>query len=147
LGFLILFNPSQQKIALSAEFLHPCLVVSAARVLVIDDEPLFLRAVSKTLSKQGYDVLAAAGPCQALEIIKYQRPMDVVLSDVQMPEMRGTDLVREIARVSPQTAVILMTGAAVHPADLPKCVPVLCKPFTTLDLFVLLTTLCQAPSP
>ena len=82
----------------------------AVRVLVVDDEPVVLRIVTALLEKNGYDVLPANGPRQALEAIWTKRPIDVVLSDVTMPEMRGTDLIREVLRVMPRMACILMTG-------------------------------------
>jgi FixJ family two-component response regulator len=51
-----------------------------------------------------------------------------------MPEMRGTDLIREIAQVAPQAAFILMTGGPVDPADVPAGVHLIRKPFSTPDL-------------
>jgi FixJ family two-component response regulator len=51
-----------------------------------------------------------------------------------MPEMDGTQLVREVAQVSPQTAGLLMTGGASKPSDVPDDVLVLRKPFSTKDL-------------
>ena len=106
-----------------------------ASVLIVDDEPLFLDVISKTLRKRGFDVFPADGPREALATVTNQRPIDVVLSDVQTPAMRGTYLVREIAQVSPHTASILMTCDAVDLADVPRGVPLLRKPFSTEDLF------------
>jgi CheY-like chemotaxis protein len=129
--------PTNKKKNRPVMFLHQKYEMSqmaTARVLVIDDEPVFLHAVSKALDKHGYDVLAADGPRQALEIIRNHRPLDVVISDVGMPEMRGTELVRVIAQLLPQTASILMTGGIVHPADVPEGVHLLRKPFSTPDL-------------
>ena len=108
--------------------------MAVSRVLIVDDEPVLLRAVSKMLSKYGYDVRQANGPRQALEIINGQGPIEVVLSDVLMSEMSGMDLVREVARISPQTACILMTGGTVDSAEIPGCLHVLRKPIPRLDL-------------
>jgi DNA-binding NtrC family response regulator len=108
--------------------------MTAARVLIVDDEPMFLRTVSKMVSKYGYDVLQANDPRQALEIINGRGPFEVVLSDVLMPEMSGTDLVREVARFSPQTACILMTGGIVDLAEIPESLHVLHKPFPMAEL-------------
>jgi FixJ family two-component response regulator len=49
-----------------------------------------------------------------------------------MPEMRGTELVREIVRLSPETACLLMTGY--FPSDVPDAVALLRKPFTLQEL-------------
>lgn len=59
--------------------------------------------------------------------------MDAVLSDLVMPEMRGTELVREITRVSPATCCLLMTGG-VDLVEVPPDVPVLRKPFSQRHL-------------
>jgi DNA-binding NtrC family response regulator len=106
----------------------------AARVLVVDDEQLFRYAISNTLSKHGYAVLSAEGPFQALEIVRNTHSIEVVLSDVEMPGMCGTVLVREIAEKLPHAACILMTGGAVDSAKVPADVPLLHKPFLTADL-------------
>jgi CheY-like chemotaxis protein len=79
-------------------------VAAAARVLVVDDDALMLASVSRKLSRQGYDVLPASRPRQALEIIKTPPPVQLILSDVSMPEMRGTQLLSEVFRLAPETA-------------------------------------------
>jgi len=112
----------------------PETLLMAVRVLVVDDEPVVLRIVTALLEKNGYDVLPASGPRQALEAIWTKRPIDVVLSDVTMPEMRGTDLIREVLRILPQMACILMTGGGCYPVDVPEGVSFLTKPVSTPSL-------------
>jgi CheY-like chemotaxis protein len=85
------------------------------------------------LKREGYQVLLADGPRQALEIVKNNPPVHLVVSDMMMPELRGTQLIREISRLSPQTAAVLMTGSF-RPVDVPDGVPVLKKPFSTREL-------------
>ena len=100
------------------------------RVLVVDDERMILRAVSRMLEREGgYEVLPANGPRQALEIVKNNLHVHLVISDIEMPEMKGTQLIRVVAKLSPQTAVLLMTGH-LYPVDVPDGVPVLKKPFS-----------------
>ena len=74
-----------------------------------------LAAVSQLLIRRGYHVLSASGPRQALEIVRTQTPIQLVLSDIEMPEMRGTELICEVARLSPQTAGLLMTAGNTNP--------------------------------
>jgi DNA-binding NtrC family response regulator len=107
--------------------------LGSARVLVVDDDKDFLDAISRKLSRVGYEVLAAAGSCQALEIITTAPPVNVLLCDVMMPDMLGTELVRELARMSPDTAVVMMTGWTDLP-DVPVDLLLLRKPFSTKDL-------------
>src|SRR5215472_11942829 len=101
--------------------------MSTARILVVDDNAVMLDAISQMLRREGYEVFPAAGPSQALEIVRNNSP-DLALSDVVMPEMRGTQLVREIVRLSPQTVCVLMTGYC--PGDLANGIALLRKPFT-----------------
>jgi DNA-binding NtrC family response regulator len=108
--------------------------MAAARILVADDDLMMLDAMSVMLRRAGYEVLPADGPRQALEIVRNHPHFDVVVSDLVMPEMQGTQLVREIGELSPQTAGLLMTGAVVKSADVPGGVPVLKKPFAMRNL-------------
>jgi two-component system response regulator (stage 0 sporulation protein F) len=93
--------------------------MSAARVLVVGDEPVALEIVSRMLNREGYQVFRAAGPRQAHEIVREQSPIDLIVSGISMPEMQGTELVREVARIAPQTARVLMTGGEVEPTEVP----------------------------
>jgi len=120
-------------------------VAAAARVLVVDDDALMLATVSQMLSGQGYEVVPASGPRQALEIVRTTPPIQLILSDVSMPEMRGTQLVSEVLRFSPQTAGLLMTGDLASPPDVPEGVAVLRKPFSTAELILAVqSTLTQS---
>jgi len=102
-------------------------------VLVVDDDPLMLNVTSRMLTRNGYDVLSTDRPQQALEIVR-NSPVHLVLSDVVMPEMQGTQLVREVVRLSPQTVAVLMTGYITKVADAPDDVALLRKPFTRQEL-------------
>jgi DNA-binding NtrC family response regulator len=108
----------------------------ATRVLVVDDDHAMRHAVSQLLHRAGYEVLPADGPLHALAIVKDDPPVHLVVSDNQMPEMSGTQLIREVAQLSPETAGVLMTGGFVNPADLPDGVIVMKKPFSTRDLLL-----------
>jgi DNA-binding NtrC family response regulator len=108
--------------------------VAAARVVIVDDEEVFLGAASRILSRAGYVVFPANRPLLGLEIIRDNAPVDLVISDVSMPDMRGTELLRETARITPGTARLLITGGLLDPAEVPEGVPVLRKPFTSAEL-------------
>lgn len=108
-----------------------------ATVLIVDDELIIVDVFGRILSCHGYDVLIAHGARQALEIIRDVPGIDVVLSDITMPEMRGTDLVREVAEKYPQIACVLMTGGTVDSADVPPRVSLFRKPLSKQDLIAL----------
>jgi DNA-binding NtrC family response regulator len=110
------------------------LEMATATVLVVDDDPLFLDAVSKSLSRNSYRLLIAHGPREALVIARHKSPIDVVISDVWMPTMSGPELVRTLAQIIPETAFILMTGGLVDSACTMPDVPHLRKPFSRVSL-------------
>ena len=109
--------------------------MSTARILVVDDNAVMLDAISRMLRAKGYEVLSAGGPRQALEIVRDSPSIHVVIADFLMPDMQGTQLVREVLRLSPQTAGVLMTGYVPGALDVPDGVALLTKPFTSEKLF------------
>lgn len=78
-------------------------------VLIVDDEVGILNAMRRTLRREGYEILTAEGPRQALELIDAHQ-VDLVLCDQMMPEMRGVALLEEIGRRTPKAARVLITG-------------------------------------
>jgi DNA-binding NarL/FixJ family response regulator len=84
----------------------------AITCIVADDHPAVLEAVSAYLGKRGVEVVARARDGrEALDQIRQRRPK-VALIDLGMPRMSGIQVARETLRASPETAVILYTGAA-----------------------------------
>jgi signal transduction histidine kinase/CheY-like chemotaxis protein/HAMP domain-containing protein len=82
-------------------------------VLVVDDESEVLALVEEALVAQGYQVLAAARPGDALHLAEGHRgPIHLLLSDVVMPEMNGTALARALRALRPEMAVLFMSGYA-----------------------------------
>ncbi|MCA9081705.1 MAG: response regulator [Planctomycetaceae bacterium] len=82
-----------------------------ARILVVDDGLLDLRMAGSLLEKQaGWDVLYAHDGKQALEQIETHLP-DLVVTDLQMPEMNGLELVEAMRNEFPLIPAVLMTGA------------------------------------
>ena len=108
--------------------------MALARILLVDDDEIYVNAMTRLMIRRGYEVVSATRPSQALEIVKNSPQFDVVVSDVTMPEMCGTELVREIAQLTPGTARILISGGKVDPAELPEGVPLLRKPLLTEEL-------------
>jgi phosphoserine phosphatase RsbU/P len=84
-----------------------------ARVLVVDDDPGILRAVSRVFG-QHYEVVCAQGASAALEAVISFEP-DVAILDIRMPEMNGFELMKRLRAMIPDVDVILMTGNADEP--------------------------------
>jgi len=83
--------------------------MSAATLLLVDDEASNLESLVRIFSREGLDVLAAPDGREALEILRKQR-IDVLLTDLMMPGMTGVDLLKAARAISPETEVILMTA-------------------------------------
>ncbi len=81
------------------------------RLLLVDDETNFLNILAKRLKKRGITPELAANAEQCLSIIDNQ-PIDVVVTDVKMPDMDGLQLVKTIKSKYPDIEVILLTGHA-----------------------------------
>ena len=79
-----------------------------ARVLVVDDEPQILRALQTSLRGAGYDVEAATTGEQALTAAAVRAP-DAVILDLVLPDMRGTDVCREL-RTWTTVPIIILSG-------------------------------------
>jgi len=79
-------------------------------VLVADDEPSFARAVARLLGAAGFHVTTANNGAEAAEAI-VTRPFEVIVSDIQMPEMSGVELLSLVRSHDLDVPVILMTAA------------------------------------
>ena len=79
------------------------------RVLLIDDEKLFVETLSKVLRKRGMEVLAAHNGLQALELLSTEE-VDVIVLDLRMPGMDGLATLEAIRARDTLTPVILLTG-------------------------------------
>lgn len=78
-------------------------------VLIVDDSVTCQRAAGASVQATGCDVRYASDGCEALESVQLEKP-DIVLTDVQMPNMDGLELVERLRDEYPQIPVILMTG-------------------------------------
>ena len=81
----------------------------AYSVLVVDDEALTLRTISKALREEGHEVFVAMSGEQALQLYAEEKP-DLVLLDVVLPGMDGIEVLREIKRQQPQALVLMMSA-------------------------------------
>lgn len=80
-----------------------------AHVLVVDDEPSMRQMLSIALRREGYQVTTVDDGRSALARLE-EASVDVVVTDVRMPEFSGVDLLREARRIDPAISVIMMTA-------------------------------------
>ena len=82
---------------------------SRPTVLVVDDEEGMRALIARMLTRSGYPVLAASNGLEALARMREAR-IDVVVTDLSMPEMNGLDLIDALTKVRPETTVIGLSG-------------------------------------
>jgi CheY-like chemotaxis protein len=83
---------------------------SKRQVLVVDDDPSVRESVAGLLTSAGYDVASAEDGLGALSRIKNALP-DVIISDLNMPGMSGTELLAVVRQSFPQILTVAMSGA------------------------------------
>jgi putative nucleotidyltransferase with HDIG domain len=81
------------------------------KILCVDDEPNVLSALRRMFSLEGCEISTADSGAAALEQLAAQN-FDVIISDMQMPSMNGTQLLQQVRQQWPQTMRILLTGTA-----------------------------------
>ncbi len=79
--------------------------------LVADDDAAICNLVQMLLELQGHDVLCAANGSEALDLFRNSKdPVELVITDVDMPEMNGIELVDHILQERPNTPVLVISG-------------------------------------
>jgi len=86
-------------------------LTGVGRVLLVEDEDVVRSFAARALSRQGYEVLEAGTGAEALELMRReQRRVDLVVSDVIMPEMDGPTLLKELRKSKPDLKFIFVSG-------------------------------------
>ena len=78
-------------------------------VLFVDDEERVLKSLKRGLISEPYRALFASGGKQALEILEVE-PVQVIVSDMKMPEMNGLELLQEVAQKYPDIIRLVLSG-------------------------------------
>ncbi len=81
-----------------------------SKILVVEDEKSMRDLLGLMLRKEGYSVATADSALRAKQLVESGESFDLVVSDVSMPGMSGLDLLREMRRLAPRTAVVIMTA-------------------------------------
>jgi two-component system cell cycle sensor histidine kinase/response regulator CckA len=84
-----------------------------AVILLVEDEAVVREITGQLLENAGYRVLESSGAAHALKLVReYQGRVDLLLTDVVMPEMNGIDLAEELSRLQPNLITVFMSGYA-----------------------------------
>jgi PAS domain S-box-containing protein len=111
----------------------PAPAKSEAVIFVVEDEVAVRKAVVRILSDGGYSLIQAAGPASALDLARqWSGPIDLLLTDIVMPDLSGDELARELRKARPELRVVYMTGYSgeMDATALRVDGPVVQKPFT-----------------
>ena len=104
------------------------------RIVSVDDDPLVSFNTSAMLEELGHTVFAAASGARALEILRHEDSIDLLITDQVMPGMTGSELAGTIRAERPDLPVIIATGFAELANDVSTRYPTLSKPFHQRDL-------------
>jgi signal transduction histidine kinase len=115
------------------------------RVLVVDDDAAVVAGTAAMLEDLGHTVIEAESGARALELLKSQPDIDVVITDYVMPGMNGRRLAEKIRRIRPGLPVVIATGYADTPGH-GLALPRLNKPYRLQDLAALIESLVEPPS-
>jgi two-component system, cell cycle sensor histidine kinase and response regulator CckA len=103
-------------------------------ILLVEDEPFVRNAVAEALESAGYSVRLAADAAEALQVHHHGvEAIDLLLTDVVMPDVSGHELARKFLGLSPQTEVLLMSGyeeQSIRCEQSPQEINYLAKPFS-----------------
>jgi len=86
--------------------------MAIANVLLVDDEAPFVETMTKRLTKRDLSIIPAFSGEEALERLKEQKNIEVIILDVKMPGMNGIETLKEIKKRHPLIEVIMLTGHA-----------------------------------
>lgn len=113
------------------------------QILVVDDEPAWLKSVTHVLKKQGYQVKGVQTAAEALALLVKYRP-DLIVSDLRMPDMNGFDLldkIRHLPKISSTPVVFFSAIDDFHAKEVARelgATACLLKPYDENDLYTVL---------
>lgn len=108
-------------------------------ILIVEDEPAILNMMKRMLDRLGYKTISASSPLEAIRLVKSSaEKIDLLISDIIMPEMNGKALSERIKEIFPEIRILFMSGytadVIAHHGILEEGVCFMQKPFTREEL-------------
>ena len=88
------------------------------RVLLVDDDAIVREITAEVMEASGFEVRVADSAAAALTLLRHDQQVDILVSDLSMPDMDGLSLIREVHQDRPGLPAILLTGFATNAAEL-----------------------------
>jgi PAS domain S-box-containing protein len=101
----------------------------SAVILFVDDDPLIAMSTTEMLEDLGHHVIGANSGLHALDILRSEQPLDLMMTDHAMPGMTGMELAAASRQVRPSLPILLATGYAELPEGAQVDLPRLAKPY------------------
>lgn len=116
-----------------------------AKIVVIDDSAVVLKIAEQILTEAGHQVLSFMGGKQALQVLRAE-PVDLVVTDIYMPDADGLEVIRNVRQIHPQTPIVAISSATgirdfLQVARHLGASATLKKPFSRIDLLTLIAPL------
>jgi len=109
-----IFLPTSEKEVVEEKRPSDDIAGGTETVLIVDDEQMIIDVSKALLAKMGYNVLTAGGGKEALEIYKaYKLKIDLVILDMIMPNMGGSETFDQLKEINPDVKVLLSSGYSV----------------------------------
>jgi len=80
-----------------------------ARILIIDDEPQLLDMLGQTFEREGYDIVKASNGKEGIKLYR-ENPVDLIITDIIMPEKEGIETIFELRKDFPDLKIIAISG-------------------------------------
>jgi DNA-binding response OmpR family regulator len=123
-------NPTPLPLSLSA-------AVQGRSILIVDDEPMIRRVAQLALAGAGHSVAEAGDAAAAVAAVRSaEKPFDIILLDVTLPDGEGTTVIPVIRRHAPATRILVVSGLGDMDASGMGADGFLAKPFTKSSLLV-----------
>ena len=104
-------------------------VSRSAVILFVDDDPLIAMSTTEMLEDLGHHVIGVSSGLHALDILRSEQPIDLMMTDHVMPGMTGVELAAATREVRPSLPILLATGYAELPEGAQLDLPRLAKPY------------------
>lgn len=106
---------------------------TSVRILLVEDDELIRMNTADILLESGHVVVEAANATQALDIIEREE-IDLLMSDLGLPDMSGADMAVLIKQKKPDIGIVFATGDSCLPGNAPAGAVLLCKPYNENDV-------------